>query len=814
LTVDLAIEGMHCASCVMRVQKALAQVPGVRDASVNLATEQARVTYATPGQAADASAASLVQAIRQAGYQARPLIPDALPDPTPHAHGAAPDARLRDLRRQFVLALLLTLPLSVLEMGGHLWPAVHGWIDMHVGMNASRILQFVLATAVLAGPGRVFFVQGLPALWRRAPEMNSLVALGAGAAWLYSTAATFAPRWLPDGARELYFEAAAVVVTLILLGRLLEARARGRTGAAIARLAALQPRSARVQRQGRLLDLPIADVLRNDLVLVRPGEKIAVDGVVMQGNSHVDESMLTGEPIPVAKAPGAAVTGGTMNTTGALTVRVTRTGADTALARIARMVRDAQSARLPIQAQVDRITYVFVPVIIGIALLTFLAWLLLAPAPALPAALVHAVAVLIVACPCAMGLATPLSIMVGTGRAAGLGVLFRHGDALQALRDVDVVAFDKTGTLTLGKPVLTELRTVDSHSDADVLGWMAAVQAHSEHPIARAVVAAATARHLAIAPAGGFVAEAGAGVRGQVDGRAILLGSARMMRERGLLPAAPGDVAQVDVTTQVDVTAQGDAPAQGQAGELFRAAGAWSAAGQTVIYTAVDDRIVAAAAIADPVKPSAQAALAALRAAGLRLAMVTGDGAVTAQAVARQLGIDIVHAEATPAGKVEAVRALRDAGGAATQRDAGGMDAHHGKRASARLLAFVGDGINDAPALAAADVGIAIGSGTDVAIEAASVVLMRDDLDGVVRAIGISRATLANIRQNLFWAFAYNVALIPLAAGVLVPLNGPALSPVLAAAAMAFSSLFVVGNALRLRRGGDRPARPGKEPSA
>jgi len=739
--LELAVEGMTCASCVKRVEKALSAVPGVREASVNLATERARVSYegAAPIEA-------LLAAASKAGYDARAIRAQ---DDHAARQAASRDAEARRLRRGFWIAAVLTLPVLVLEMGGHLLPAWHHAIDATLGQRNSWLLQFVLTTLVLAWPGRQFFAIGLAALARRAPEMNSLVALGAGAAWAYSTVATFAPAWLPGSTRNVYFEAAAVIVTLILLGRMLEARAKGRTGAAIQRLVGLQPRSARVLRDGQPVDVPIADVRPGDTVLVRPGEQIPVDGEIVEGGSYVDESMLTGEPVPVHKASGMAATGGTLNTSGSFTLRVTRTGADTMLARIIRMVENAQGARLPIQALVDRVTAWFVPAVMAAAMLTFAAWLAWGPEPALAHALVNAVAVLIIACPCAMGLATPTSIMVGTGRAAELGVLFRQGDALQALRDVRVVAFDKTGTLTQGKPALAALRVAAGEDEAEVLRLLAGLQARSEHPIAQAIVAAARERGLTLPAAEDFQAETGVGVSGRVQGHRVLAGAARLMAAHG-----------------VDVGGFG-----AQAAE-------WGRDGKTPIYVAIDGRAAAMAAVADPVKPEAADAVAALHAQGLRTVMITGDNRETAQAVARRLGVDEVHAEVLPEGKVQAVRALRDGAG---------------------KVAFVGDGINDAPALAAADVGVAIGTGTDVAIEAASVVLMSGDVHGVPNAVALSRATLANIRQNLFWAFAYNAALIPLAAGALYPAFGLLLSPMLAAGAMALSSVFVVGNALRLK---------------
>lgn len=738
--LELAIEGMTCASCVKRVQNALAAVPGVSQANVNLATETAQL------ELRDADPQALVAAVARVGYEARPLAAD---DHHAEALAGQRAAEADRLKRAFGWSLALTLPVFILEMGSHLLPPMHHWMMDTLGQQNSWLLQFVLTTLVLVGPGRAFFSKGFAALARRAPEMNSLVALGSGAAWAYSVVATFAPQWLPEASRNVYFEAAAVIVTLILLGRMLEARAKGKTGAAIQRLIGLQPRTARVLRDGQAVDIPIDRVRMGDIVMVRPGEKVPVDGEITEGHSYVDESMLTGEPVPVEKQAGDQATGGTLNTSGSFSLRVTHTGSDTVLARIIRMVENAQGARLPIQALVDQVTAWFVPAVMAAATLTFLAWLVWGPSPVLSHALVAAVAVLIIACPCAMGLATPTSIMVGTGRAAELGVLFRQGDALQGLREVRSVAFDKTGTLTLGKPTLTDIAAAPGMERATVLGWLASVQARSEHPIAHAIVTAARQEGLALAPAEAFEAITGAGVRARVQGRNIVAGAARLMQAE-----------------HVDVSSFGDLARQ------------WGEAGKTPIYVAADGRAVAMMAIADPIKPSARAALQALHRLGVRTAMITGDNPHTAAAVARELGIDDVRAEVLPDGKVEALESLRAA---------------YGK------VAFVGDGINDAPALAAADVGIAIGSGTDVAIEAASVVLMAEDLRGVPNALALSQATMRNIRQNLFWAFAYNAALIPVAAGVLYPAFGLLLSPIFAAGAMALSSVFVLGNALRLK---------------
>ncbi|PIK72336.1 heavy metal translocating P-type ATPase, partial [Methylobacterium frigidaeris] len=586
-----------------------------------------------------------------------------------------------------------------------------------------------------------------------------LVALGTSAAYGYSLVATFLPGLLPAGTGNVYYEAAAVIVFLVLLGRYLEARAKGRTGAAIERLMSLAPTTARVVRDGGEAEVEVAALRVGDVVRVRPGERVAVDGEVVAGSSHVDEAMITGEPVPVAKNTGDMVVGGTVNATGGFDFRVTRVGGDTVLARIVRMVEEAQGSKLPIQAAVDRVTGWFVPAVMATAAATFVAWVAFGPAPALGLALVNAVAVLIIACPCAMGLATPTSIMVGTGRAAELGVLFRHGDALQALRDVGTVAFDKTGTLTEGRPELTDLAPAAGADGNEVLALVAAVEARSEHPVGTAVVEAAKRRGLAVGPVQEFEAVPGFGVSGRVAGRKVEVGADRFMARLGY-----------------DVS--------GFAPEAVRLGGE----GKSPLYAAVDGRPVAILAVADPVRENSPAAVRALRALGLRVAMVTGDNRRTAEAIARKVGIDEVVAEVLPDGKVAAVKGLRSAAG--------------GK------VAFVGDGINDAPALAEADVGLAVGTGTDVAVESAGVVLMSGDLRGVVNAVAVSRAVMRNIRQNLFWAFAYNVALVPVAAGVLYPLNGMMLSPVLAASAMALSSVFVVTNALRLRRFSP-PAIPG-----
>ncbi|WP_415754156.1 heavy metal translocating P-type ATPase [Pseudomonas leptonychotis] len=743
-TIELAIEDMTCASCVGRVEKALANVPGVLEATVNLATERARVRHL----AGVASTADLEAAVEQAGYKPRRLSAETATAGDQDAERRESEARA--LRRDLFVASILTLPVFILEMGSHLIPAMHHWVMGGLGQQTSWYIQFALATLVLFGPGLRFFRKGVPALLRVAPDMNSLVSLGTAAAYGYSVVATFIPKVLPQGTANVYFEAAVVIVTLILLGRTLEARAKGRTSQAIKRLVGLQAKTARVERNGKTIEIALDQVTTGDFVLVRPGEKIPVDGEVVEGTSYVDESMITGEPVPVSKGVGAQVVGGTINKTGAFSFRVTKVGTNTVLAQIIRLVEEAQGSKLPIQGLVDKVTMWFVPAVMAAATLTFLVWLIFGPDPALTFALVNAVAVLIIACPCAMGLATPTSIMVGTGRAAEIGILFRKGEALQALRDVSVIALDKTGTLTKGRPELTDLVPAEGFEYNEVLTLVAAVEIRSEHPIAEAIVAAAKQRDITLTPIDNFDATPGFGVSAKVAGRTVAVGADRFMTQLGL------DVSSFLQTAQ-------------RLGEQ----------GKSPLYAAIDGRLAAVIAVADPIKETTPAAIKALHALGLKVAMITGDNAATAAAIAKQLGIDEVAAEVLPDGKVAALKKFRING--------------------ARVV-FVGDGINDAPALAEADVGLAIGTGTDVAIEAADVVLMSGDLRGVPNAIALSKATISNIKQNLFWAFAYNAVLIPVAAGALYPVNGTLLSPIFAAAAMAFSSVFVLGNALRLKR--------------
>ncbi len=746
--ISLSVHGMNCASCVGRVEKRLHQVAGVHAAHVNLATERVDIEIAEGA----VSTSVLIAAIADAGYKAKPA----------DAHRVRPDndrheAREREISaiaRTALLAAVLAIPVFILEMGSHVIPGMHEWIASTIGIRTSWILQFVLTTAVLFGPGRVFFSKGVPALLRASPDMNALVALGTGAAYGYSVVATFTPRLLPAGTVNVYFEAAAVIVVLILTGRYMEARAKGKTGEAIRRLMNLQAKHARVVRNGTPIDIAIEQVVVGDKVQVRPGERLPVDGTVVDGQSYVDESMVTGEPVPVLKDAGAQVIGGTLNKTGAFQFEATNVGTDTVLAQIIQMVEGAQAGKLPIQALVDRVTHVFVPLVMAAAVVTFLIWLVAGPSSALGFALVNAVAVLIIACPCAMGLATPTSIMVGTGKAATMGVLFRKGDALQSLCDTTTVALDKTGTLTRGQPELTDFVVAKGFDELRILGLVASVETQSEHPVAEAIVSGANSRGAVLDETIDFSAEPGLGVTATVDGLKVHVGADRYMQQLGL-----------DITRFAD-TAQ-------RMGESAK----------TPLYASVDGQLAAIVAVADPIKDGTGAAIKALHDKGLKIAMMTGDNRHTANAIGTELGIDHVIPELMPDGKVDAIKALQS-------------DQH----SNPQRVVFVGDGINDAPALAQADVGIAIGTGTDIAIESADVVLMSGDLRGVPNALAISHATIRNIRQNLFWAFVYNAVLIPVAAGVLYPAFGVLLSPMVAAIAMAASSVCVLGNALRLKR--------------
>lgn len=739
---ELSIQGMTCASCVNRIEKQLNAFPGVVDATVNLATGRANVHYT------ETDFTRLTEQLAKSGYPAQRI------DSASTQHSPAPGEQftesLAGLKKSLWLAFALATPLFIMEMGGHIFPAFHHWLNGLLGQKTNWIIQAVLAGAVFFGPGWSLIKSGVRGLLHWQPDMNALVALGTGSALGYSLVATFIPGVLPAGTVNVYYEAVAVIIALILLGRYMENKAKSNTSEAIQGLLKLQVKTARtITCCGKAKDVAIEEITVGKTLEIRPGERIPLDGVVLSGDSFVDESMINGEPIPLQKTTGEPVVGGTINQTGVLRIEVQKVGSDTLLSQIIRLVEQAQGSRLPIQNLVNQITAWFVPAVMAAAALTFLVWLVFGPSPALTLALVNAVAVLIIACPCAMGLATPTSIMVGTGRAAQLGVLFRQGTALQGLQDVQVVAVDKTGTLTEGRPVLTDFVAADGTIQARALQLQASLEHQSSHPISRAIVTAAEEQQLQLLPVTEFESLTGLGVRGVVDGQQLHAGSSRLMQQLG-----------IDTSSFTE-----------QAAQLAKE-------GKTPMYLAIDGKLAAMLAVSDPIKTSTPTAINALHQLGLKVVMISGDNRDTAQAIASQLDIDDVVAEVMPAQKVEAVQQLQ---------------AKHGK------LAFVGDGINDAPALATADVGIAIGTGTDIAIDAADVVLMSGQLTGVVNALQISRSTLRNIKQNLFWAFAYNAALIPVAAGVLYPINGTLLSPMFAAGAMAMSSVFVVSNALRLR---------------
>ncbi|HXW64017.1 MAG TPA: heavy metal translocating P-type ATPase [Burkholderiaceae bacterium] len=741
--IEIGVRGMTCANCSARVERALRALPGVVQATVNLATERASVRY----DEKLVGTAALAQAITAAGYT--PLV---FEDQNAREREAkAREHELHDQRRDLVIAVALTLAVLVLAMGPMLAPGLEQTLWRLAPVPKFwDWTQFLLASAVVFGPGRRFFVTGAHAFRARSPDMNSLVMTGVGAAWLYSAVVVLAPQWLPADARHLYFESAAVVVTLILMGKYLEALAKGRAGAAIAKLIGLQAKTARVLRNGQECDVPIADVAIGDVVLVRPGERIPVDGEVRHGESFVDESMLTGEAMPVARRIGDRVIGGTVNQLGVLQIQTREVGARTVLAQIIRMVERAQGSKLPIQRLADRVVEVFTRVVLVIAALTFIAWLAFGPPPAITLALVSTIAVLVVACPCAMGLATPAAIIVGSGRAAELGVLFRHGEALELLSRVDTVMFDKTGTLTLGKPQLTEVEPAPGKDSLAVLRLAAAADSSSEHPLAEAITQAAQARQIAVPAADEFEALPGHGVRATVDGHRILLGAQRLLDREGIdkEPCAA-------------------------------AASALAARGRTLVYVSVDGSVWGVLGIADPLRPTAAPAIAALRSRGLRVAMVTGDSESSARALGRLIDVEDIEAQMLPAGKAEEVRR---------------------RQASGRAVAFVGDGINDAPALAQADVGIAVATGTEIAIEAADITLTRGDLGALLSAFEVAARTMRTIRANLFWAFFYNALLIPLAAGAFYPFWRIGMNPMFAGLAMGLSSVFVVTNSLRLRR--------------
>ena len=733
-SLSIPVTGMTCAACQARVQRTLANRPGVSNATVNLITNTAAVTY----DPAVVTPSELVDAVRATGYGAE--LPSESPD------YLRPDEVADEAERRDARSLAIKAATSV--AAGLIAMIVSMWMMSSAIANYSLL---VLTAVVMVWAGGDFYVRAWKALRHGAADMNTLVSLGTGAAFLYSLVATVAPGlFIRNGiAADVYYEAVIIIIGLVLTGRALEARARRKTSLALRGLTTLIPPQARVESFGQWVDKPVEQITSGEIILVHPGERIPVDGVIIDGSSAIDESMLTGEPMPVTKSTGDRIVGGTVNTTGAFRYRATSVGADSVLARLVKLMREAQSSRAPIQRLADRVSSVFVPVVVGIAVVTFLAWYFLADTAGVPRGLAAAVAVLIIACPCAMGLAVPTAVMVATGRGAQMGLLIKGGEILQRAGDVDTVVFDKTGTVTEGKPAVTSILTQAGLPEDELLRLAAAVEHSSEHPLATAVVAAADRKGLSLVPVTEFRSHTGTGVTGIVGGTKVAVGSPALMRAEGI---DGRDVAAL--------------------------AESFDSHGETRVYVAIDGRIAGVIRVSDPVRASAAPAVSALKDMGIDVVLLTGDTRATARAVGTTVGISNVVAEVLPAGKVDEIRRLQGEG---------------------RVVAMVGDGINDAPALAQSDVGMAIASGTDIAIEASDIALMRPDLLGVSNAISLSRRAMTTMKQNLFWAFVYNVIGIPIAAGVLYPVTGLLLSPVLASAAMALSSVSVVTNSLRLR---------------
>ncbi|HAA05359.1 MAG TPA: heavy metal translocating P-type ATPase [Syntrophobacteraceae bacterium] len=733
----LLVGGMTCAACVRRVENALKEIPGVADAVVNMATSRATVKHLRHAVTVE----TFKTVVEEAGYQFLGVAGERLDDPIE----AARQLEQRRLLQRLVVGGVLTALVMLLSMPH--------WVPFLANLSSSvrNLLLFALTTPVVFWVGDRFLVGAVKAARQKTSDMNTLVAVGALSAYIYSTVATFRPEIFSVAgvAAHSYFDGAAMIVTLILLGRFLEARARGKTSQAIKRLMGLKPKTARVLRGDQEWDLPVEDLQRGDVILVRPGERIPTDGIVVTGASTVDESMLTGESLPVEKSKGCEVFGATINKTGSFTFEATKVGADTALAQIVRLVEEAQGSKAPIQRFADRVAAIFVPVVFAIAALTFLVWAFAVPNPSFSRALLNFVSVLIISCPCAMGLATPTAVMVGTGLGAEHGILIKGGETLEKVHQLTTVVFDKTGTLTQGTPVVTDIVAVPGISPEVVLQAAASLEVRSEHPLGQAIVRKCREDKVDLLAVDNFEALSGMGARGEVDGQAVLIGNDRFMKEYGITSGSLQDAVQT-----------------------------LSAAGKTSVWLARSGRLMGLLAIADEPRESAAGAVTRLRAMGLEVAMITGDRHETAQTVAKTLGIERVLAEVLPGDKAREIRRLQDEN---------------------QVVAMVGDGINDAPALAAADVGIAVGAGTDVALEASDITLIKDDLALVVDAMKLSRLTIKVIRQNLFWAFFYNCLGIPIAAGALYPVAGILLDPMFAAAAMAMSSVSVVSNSLRLR---------------
>ncbi len=748
-TVTLEISGMHCASCAAFVEDALAQTQGVKRAAVNLASEKATVEFLP----SVVNIAALAAAVESAGYGAQELRHD-----TNRAQQAAASEERKHteyiaLKRRFITAVILAAVIMPLSMT-MLFTNMEHFIHETLGMQALNYVLLVLTLPVLLFSGREFYVSAYNAFLHRMANMDTLIAVGTGAAFAYSVVATVAPALFEQlGMRaEVYYDTTATIIALILLGKVLETRAKGQTSAAIKKLIGLQAKTARVLVNEQETDVPIEKLHLGDVIVVRPGEKIATDGEILEGASSVDESMLTGESLPTQKTSGDAVFGGTVNKTGRFTFRATKIGADTALAQIVRLVEEAQGSKAPIQRLADTISSVFVPTVVVISILTFVVWFNAMPADTrLPFALVNFVAVLIIACPCALGLATPTAIMVGTGKGAENGILIRNAESLEKAHQISLVVLDKTGTITKGEPTVTDVvPLVEAEQMNTILRLAASLETNSEHPLAAAIVRYASQGNVQMLPVQNFLSVQGKGAKGMVDGKAIAIGNAKLMTDEFIPLTELASQTLEHLVTQA----------------------------RTAMFVAIDGQIAAVIAVADVVRASSKEAIQALQARGIEVVMLTGDNKQTAEAIANEVGITRVFAEVLPHDKANAVKQLQ---------------------AEGNIVAMVGDGINDAPALAQADVGIAIGAGTDIAMEAASITLMRSDLRDVVKAIDLSRRTMANIKQNLFFAFVYNVLGIPLAAGLLYPFTGWLLSPMIAAAAMAMSSVSVLTNALRLK---------------
>jgi Cu+-exporting ATPase len=736
-SLELPIQGMDCASCVQKIEKALLQTRGVTKAVLNLATAKAKVEYLP----SETNFKEIKRAVESTGYKVLEVEPsEEVEDP----ERLIREKEYKRLRAKFIFGLILGL-FVFLGSSRHWFP----WIPSFLG---NFYVLLALATPVQFWIGWQFYRGAWGAFKHRNADMNTLIAVGTSAAYLYSVVATFFPSFFETGGIKpaVYFDTSALIIVLILFGRLLEARAKGQTSEAIKKLMGLRPKTARVIRDGKEIDIPVEEVLVGDIVVVRPGERIPVDGSVREGKSAVDESMITGESVPVKKAAGDEVIGATINKTGSFKFQATKVGKDTALAQIIKLVQDAQGSKAPIQRLADVISGYFVPIVISIAIATFVIWFNFGPNPALTFALLTFVAVMIIACPCALGLATPTAVMVGTGKGAESGILIKGGESLETAHKLDTVVFDKTGTLTKGEPEITDLVSINAKSEQEILKYAASAEKVSEHPLGEAILKSARERNIEPLDPKEFKAIEGQGIEARVDGKDVLLGNIKLMKDRGI------DIKNLEKK------------AEGFADE-----------GKTPIYVSLDGKSAGLIAVADPLKESSVEALEKLKKLGLKVVMLTGDNRKTAEAIARKAGIDGVLSEVLPEDKVHEIKKLQSGG---------------------RRVAMVGDGINDAPALAQADVGIAIGSGTDVAMEASDITLIKGDLKGVASAIELSKRTIRVIKQNLFWAFFYNTVGIPIAAGVLYPFFGILLNPIFASAAMAFSSVSVVSNSLRLRR--------------